>query len=605
MSFINCFEVVSAQDSEEVLLAKEKQLKSLYGIQKLEVLNALSKLYQDSNSRKSLRYARQAETLATNLFDVDNKEAINYDIALAFYQMADLNLQKEKYFDFSDNLESLKTINETLQDSTISQIIRRFDFKWDSLQQKGKLKTNFINRALNNIRLSNSLRNKSQQLKITAFLKQAENKENNKKYLSAIENYRSAINLYKNKGDEKTITELQLKVASLYDSLNMHKESQSYLEAAIREKEDLKKFGNHTPLLNAKIDALSKDSLLAIKDQYKGFAESFERRAEFQKSLRYYQLYQQISQKLFEDSIQTAAESELRKKEILLLTQQKDIAALNLEKSETEIEKQEQQKKTLYIIGLILLISAIMGYSLFISKRKKHKKLEVAYSDLDLANEKLSDAENRITKLLKEQVSAVVADELLNSEKVRSGQRCTVSILFLDIRGFTTLAQKLTASELISFQNKAFGPMLDSIQEHGGIVNQLMGDGFMATFGISKTEANHCEQAYLAAISLLDKLKCRIKQKEVEPFDIGIGIHSGEVVIGNVGNTKRKQFSITGNPVIIASRLEQLNKTYKSSLILSKTIYNSISEHIRPKNFEIAKVSVRGRNDAIEIVIIK
>ncbi|MDT0539930.1 adenylate/guanylate cyclase domain-containing protein [Croceitalea sp. P059] len=600
-----CFRFVIAQDSKEVLLAKEKQLNSLYGVHKLEVLNGLSRLYQDSNGRKSLRYARQAEMLGTNLYDIDNKEDVNHNIALAFYQIAAINLKKEKYFDFADNLESLKTINESLHDSSITKVILKFEFKLDSLEQIGKLKPNFIKRTLSNIKLGNSIRSQSQQLKINTLLKQAKTKEKNKKYLSAIENYESAINLNKNKGDEKAITELQLKVASLYDSLNMHQKSKSYLENAIKEKEALKKIGSTITFLKIQVDSLSRDSLLVIKDQYQDLAKTFESKAEYQKSLRYYQLYQQITQNLFEDSVQTAAESELRKKEILLLTQQKNIAALNLEKSETEIEKQEQQKKTLYFIGLILLISAILGYSLFLSKRRKHKKLEIAYSELDIANTKLSQAENRITKLLKEQVSTVVADELLSSEKAISGQRCIVSILFLDIRGFTKLAQKLSASELISFQNKAFGPMLDCIQKYEGIVNQLLGDGFMATFGISNSEANHCEQAYLAAIAILNKLRTRIKEKEVEPFDIGIGIHTGEVVIGNVGNTNRKQFSITGNPVIIASRLEQLNKSYGASLIISNTIFNSISKSIRPKNFETDKVNVRGRNDAIEIHIMK
>ena len=178
-------------------------------------------------------------------------------------------------------------------------------------------------------------------------------------------------------------------------------------------------------------------------------------------------------------------------------------------------------------------------------------------------------------------------------------------ILFLDIRGFTPMAQQMSANELIAFQNNAFGPMLDIVQNSNGVVNQLMGDGFMATFGIVDNGIDFCEQAYTAAKEILKNVTLRVEKKEIRPFEIGLGLHAGPVVVGNVGNQKRKQFSITGNPVIIASRLEQLNKLYDSSLILSDAVFQRLKSKIKFGEFKTDKVTVKGWSDELNIHILR
>ncbi|NKI32511.1 adenylate/guanylate cyclase domain-containing protein [Croceivirga thetidis] len=583
---------------------KEKQLRVIYGVDKLNMLNELSSDFQELNERKALRYAKQAASLADNLKNEDNSLPTNSSIAQAYEQMATINLSRGKYFEFAKNVEALKSVQSFLRDSMLHKRIMDYDFKIDSLDALGEIKSGFINRTLSKIKVGEAIRNESNDLRLKSKLNQATSKEESGDFLAAIANYEEAINLYRNSGERVEINKLRLKIATLYDSLNMHKTGQAYLEEVLKEKNPSSTKEEVIPNFS-NLSSVSRDSLQNVQKKYQGLAKKFENEKDFNRSLRYYDLYQQVTQKLFEDSIAAIAQNKINENEITLLTQQKNIAALKLEKSKAENVRQIQLKRTYLIIGLLALVSAIIGGSLFLSKRKKHKKLTIAYTDLDVANVKLKQAESRITTLLQQQVSDVAANELLKAGDKYSGESNTVCVLFLDIRGFTKIAQVLSPEKLIEFQNEAFGPMLDSIQKNGGMVNQLMGDGFMATFGIGNKEKDFCVRAFESAIEILEALQGRILKKEIRNFEIGIGLHTGDVVVGNVGNDSRKQFSITGNPVIIASRLEQLNKKYQSNLIVSDEVYANISRIITDEQFETEVVNLKGRNDRFKIHILK
>jgi class 3 adenylate cyclase len=176
--------------------------------------------------------------------------------------------------------------------------------------------------------------------------------------------------------------------------------------------------------------------------------------------------------------------------------------------------------------------------------------------------------------------------------------------MFLDIRDFTPMAEKLSPEELIAFQNNTFGFMIDAVQRYHGNINQLLGDGFMATFGAPVSHANDCQNAYLAAKEILAELQERIEAGLLKKIRIGIGLHAGFVVTGNVGNESRKQYSVTGNTVIIASRIEQLNKQYESQLIFTKEVYDKLDsppEHT--KGF--LEVNVKGRSKPVKILTFK
>ena len=249
---------------------------------------------------------------------------------------------------------------------------------------------------------------------------------------------------------------------------------------------------------------------------------------------------------------------------------------------------------------VLAIISVLYSY---LSKKRQHEKLSIAYEDLHEIKGKLEDAEQRIVKLLSQQVSGDVAMTLLTNSGDSLVERRFVCIMFLDIRGFTPIAEKLSPEALIDFQNRVFGFMIDIVLKRNGIINQLLGDGFMATFGAPVSRGNDCQNAYQAATEILTELKKRVKNEIIQPTRIGIGLHAGNVVTGNVGTDARKQYSVTGNAVILASRVEQLNKEYNSQLILTEEVYEQLDDNggLSPNFIE---TTVKGRTEPIRILTI-
>jgi adenylate cyclase len=228
-------------------------------------------------------------------------------------------------------------------------------------------------------------------------------------------------------------------------------------------------------------------------------------------------------------------ESRQKADEILLLKQQKRIAEMNVAAAEQEKERQTRLRKTLFLVAAVILISALIIFYFYITKRREHQKLAIAYRDLDKTKNKLESAEQQIRKLLDQQVSGAVARELLANNTNKPGERRYVCIMFLDVRDFTPMAEKMSPEELITFQNNAFGFMIDIIQKHHGHMNQLLGDGFMATFGAPVSEGNDCQNAYNAAREIIREVNERSKAGVIPKTRIGIGLHAGFVVTGNVG----------------------------------------------------------------------
>ena len=196
-----------------------------------------------------------------------------------------------------------------------------------------------------------------------------------------------------------------------------------------------------------------------------------------------------------------------------------------------------------------------------------------------------------------------MADELLASGDDKKIERRFVCIMFLDIRDFTPFAEKRKPEEIIEYQNLVFAFMIDTVNHYGGIINQIMGDGLMATFGAPVSSENDCLQAFQAAKDIVVKLNAKIGSGEIPETKIGIGLHAGFVVTGNVGTKDRKQYSITGNTVILASRIEQLNKEFGSTLIISKEVYDELPAD-NQEDVTFSSVKVKGRSEPMEIAVI-
>ncbi|HEY5689895.1 MAG TPA: adenylate/guanylate cyclase domain-containing protein [Cyclobacteriaceae bacterium] len=216
-----------------------------------------------------------------------------------------------------------------------------------------------------------------------------------------------------------------------------------------------------------------------------------------------------------------------------------------------------------YVRCVIFILSA--GVAAFVAQEVKRR----VRSSLNFKLQK-SEIEVHLGQQVSRDILTTLTEEGGKTKKVEA------TVLALDIRGFTRFAEGKSLDEIQDFQNKFFSPILDIINQHRGIVNQILGDGIMATFGAPSPNPLHADMAFQAALKILDKVQHLVEAGEIPETKIGMGIHSGEVITGNIGNEQRKQYSISGKAVIIAFRLEQLNKEYQSELLISEEVKKRI-----------------------------
>ncbi len=220
--------------------------------------------------------------------------------------------------------------------------------------------------------------------------------------------------------------------------------------------------------------------------------------------------------------------------------------------------------------GVTLFISGIAAG--FVADLIK-KKIKVSWDHIQ--------GKNEVIDLFGQQISPQIAESILDKKEELSGTRKNVCVMFLDIRNFTPFVESYSPEEVVDYLNSLFSFMIDSVQRYDGVINQFLGDGFMATFGAPMLEGNVSEKAVLASLDIIKKVKQENKAARIPPTKIGIGLHYGEAVIENIGSSVRKQYSITGNVVIMASRIEQLNKRWHSQLVISREVFNQLAEDIK------------------------
>lgn len=202
-----------------------------------------------------------------------------------------------------------------------------------------------------------------------------------------------------------------------------------------------------------------------------------------------------------------------------------------------------------------------------------------------------------LTPRVAEQVMALGEDALM------VGERKEVTILFSDIRGYTTLTENLGAAEVVSLLNQYFETMVEAVFNHEGTLDKFIGDALMAVFGapLPLTE-NHAWKAVQAALEMRQRLEefnqRRVIQKQPK-IHIGIGISSGEVVSGNIGSHKRMDYTVIGDGVNLSSRLEAITKEYGCDIIISEFTYQLCRDRIWVR--ELDKIRVKGKHQAVNI----
>jgi len=206
----------------------------------------------------------------------------------------------------------------------------------------------------------------------------------------------------------------------------------------------------------------------------------------------------------------------------------------------------------------------------------------------------------RVLSAFGQQVSPAIVEHLLKTGPEIASIRSFVCVMFMDIRNFTPLVEHKSPEQIVAFQNAVFAEAIDVVNRHHGIINQFLGDGFMASFGAPLATGRDCGNALAAARDLVAGIRRLSESGGIPPITIGIGLHAGEAVSGNVGSALRKQYSITGNVVILAARIEQLNKEYGSQILVSREVLEAAAERVDAAT-SLGAVKVKGREQPIEL----
>lgn len=234
----------------------------------------------------------------------------------------------------------------------------------------------------------------------------------------------------------------------------------------------------------------------------------------------------------------------------------------------------------LFSFTISFAMSALFSYSIEGRQKRQIKKIFSHYMSESLVNEVLKDSEN--IKL--------------------GGEKRVLTVFFSDLQGFTSLSEKRTPEEVVKFLNIYHTAMTDKILSRGGVIDKYQGDGIMAFWGAPVRKDDDEMQACLAALenqeSLLE-LREQLDKVGFPPLYSRIGINTGEMIVGNMGSEKRFDYTVIGDNVNLASRLEEANKLYSTKIIVSESTYIGTKGHFEFRDLDI--IRVKGKEGHVRI----
>jgi len=214
----------------------------------------------------------------------------------------------------------------------------------------------------------------------------------------------------------------------------------------------------------------------------------------------------------------------------------------------------------------------------------------------------------RSVRELRKAFSSYVSPQLLeiiirNPDRLKlGGEKRIVTVLFSDIRGFTSISERLNPEDLVNLLNEFLTPMTEVILRNGGMLDKYMGDAIMALFNAPVDMENHADRACASAlemVGILNRLNPEFRRKFGITLDVGIGINTGEAVVGNMGSRQRFDYTAIGDTVNLASRLEGLNKVYRTRIIVSENTKHSLRGRFLLRTLDL--VVVKGRSEPVRI----
>ncbi len=250
------------------------------------------------------------------------------------------------------------------------------------------------------------------------------------------------------------------------------------------------------------------------------------------------------------------------------------------------------------LIGVLTLYNKLSAQG-FLSTDQRLLIIIAAQSAQIVTNARLSDERAHVIQLFGQHTSPAIVEQLLKAGPDTAGVRKRVCVMFLDIRGFTSFSERRMPEEVVTYLNQLFDIAIEIVNDSGGIIHQLLGDGFMAIFGAPISQGNDSRFAVESSLEIIRRVREECDAGRLAETRIGIGLHSGEVVAGSVGTAIHKEYKVTGDVVNLAARIESLNKKFDSQLLISEAILENLGADYEAE--EIGEVDVRGRNQPVRL----
>jgi adenylate cyclase len=242
---------------------------------------------------------------------------------------------------------------------------------------------------------------------------------------------------------------------------------------------------------------------------------------------------------------------------------------------------------TFYSINALFLMALLQEYFHFKLKEKESKFVKDAFSSYLSAE---------LLEILSKDPTGLTL----------GGHKKELSVLFSDIRNFTTISEKIGSAELVKLLNIYFNPMTDSVLEHKGMLDKYIGDAIMAFFNAPIDVENHARESCLCALDMsakMEAVQAQLMRENLLPkdmaFEIGIGINTAEVVVGNMGADNRFNYTVIGDGVNLASRLEGQTKNYGVKIIISEFTNALVCDEFLTRKLDTIKV--KGKDNAVGI----
>ena len=216
-------------------------------------------------------------------------------------------------------------------------------------------------------------------------------------------------------------------------------------------------------------------------------------------------------------------------------------------------------------------------------------------------------SEKRLQGAMRRFMTQEVVDQVMGREDgLLFGTACTASVLFADVRNFTGLAEQLTARETVETLNELFGELFEAVAAHDGVLDKFLGDGVMAVYGAPLSRGNDAENAVASALAMIDALvviNTRRKERGEPQLRLGLGVTTGEVVAGTIGSPKRMDYTVIGDSVNLASRLQELTRDYGIDILVCERTAGLVEGRFKVRLVD--RIRVRGRTEPCAIFAVE